>query len=1066
MLLDEVDEYIDPWADSSPAVIMSSDSNVISVPVSPTIIRSMESDVISVPVSPTVIQSTASNVVFVPVSPTSIPPSASHIIYVPVVSPTVRSAASNVISVSVSSTKHLPTASNVVFVPVPPTTLSTVSSIISVPLKDQLSPISSTNTRSPSSVLISTLAKDQSSWRGIASSTATRVSLSDQDKTNSARNEDKASVTGKIPIVQDKDETYTTRYSNSLTDSLVAVAPITDTLSSRLEGGKGDKTITVTTYNSPDLTTSEKDRATSTSDRTSSTLITHYLTTCVQDKDNDESISTALASSQISNAVITGSLVISVSNKDNFTWTASMSKKSSIAMTSSSVVTAVPDKDKDTDRDKDKYLSIASNPDKIGRAVITGSTRTFIPGNDKPNSTVSISDKVCIAVITSSTVIGILEKDKDKLTATVSTSDKISSAATSISSTNGVSDKYKSSSAAPSANYDKIGSASLFASLSSETDRSSSATSITRGDKTDTYTPSSPASQTVSEEHKPTSTPLINGKFDSSEAIPSLSIPGKDQIFSSPRILVPTQETNAVPAKDHSYFSSQTSSTKSPTNKDQLSSSFTDEAKISSPLQVASITTIPERDKFPNSSPAKHQISSSLVPGNLLSSSSSILNSIPEKNQVTVVKSKSVPAKDQATLASISVPAQYQSISSSVPANSLVSIKDASESIVGSAFVSLTSPTPTKDENIYIHSPKDEATFSIATATSMSYTETDTLIESSAEITPLLEVSSTNSETHYYTSMPEVTKQRIVSPPNYGLRSKSKAPFLNITSKVIPIWTPAMLGNAYGGGYITTPSVFVTSFPDSPRPSPGIPPGYELSSEDSQSSKYIPTLASADVQETTSVPGDSTPGVLLAKSDDKTSKLINSATTSVAVPVISVPIDQKTTDVPTVSTLSNYGPEGSLATSMGSESTPLSFTSKDKPNTPTIATLSAPGLSSDNFDQLVSLTQRSALKGEEEAGETSYPSSFEFPASSKVTLSTTTIPKDAKDNPTAYSVLPSAGGSISRQTGLYSSGKGGNNSVILALSPTAIPEFQGLALKHTIGSTIGLVCLSLLMFFL
>lgn len=58
------------------------------------------------------------------------------------------------------------------------------------------------------------------------------------------------------------------------------------------------------------------------------------------------------------------------------------------------------------------------------------------------------------------------------------------------------------------------------------------------------------------------------------------------------------------------------------------------------------------------------------------------------------------------------------------------------------------------------------------------------------------------------------------------------------TSSVVPVWTANMLGNAYGGGYVVTPSIFVTSFPDSPSSS-GIPPGYELSSKskDFQSSR-------------------------------------------------------------------------------------------------------------------------------------------------------------------------------------------------------------------------------------
>lgn len=51
--------------------------------------------------------------------------------------------------------------------------------------------------------------------------------------------------------------------------------------------------------------------------------------------------------------------------------------------------------------------------------------------------------------------------------------------------------------------------------------------------------------------------------------------------------------------------------------------------------------------------------------------------------------------------------------------------------------------------------------------------------------------------------------------PSKRLGSSSKAPFLNRTSTVVPIWSPSMLGNAYGGGFVTTPSVFKTLFPSS-----------------------------------------------------------------------------------------------------------------------------------------------------------------------------------------------------------------------------------------------------------
>lgn len=71
-----------------------------------------------------------------------------------------------------------------------------------------------------------------------------------------------------------------------------------------------------------------------------------------------------------------------------------------------------------------------------------------------------------------------------------------------------------------------------------------------------------------------------------------------------------------------------------------------------------------------------------------------------------------------------------------------------------------------------------------------------------------------------------------------GVDSGFTSKDLYSNSSVVPVWTANMLGNAYGGGYVVTPSIFVTSFPDSPSSS-GIPPGYERSSqsEDFQSSR-------------------------------------------------------------------------------------------------------------------------------------------------------------------------------------------------------------------------------------
>ena len=52
----------------------------------------------------------------------------------------------------------------------------------------------------------------------------------------------------------------------------------------------------------------------------------------------------------------------------------------------------------------------------------------------------------------------------------------------------------------------------------------------------------------------------------------------------------------------------------------------------------------------------------------------------------------------------------------------------------------------------------------------------------------------------------------------------------NATSSIIPVYTAALLGNAYGGGFVSTPSVYVTELPYPNGPSSGVPPGYESQS--------------------------------------------------------------------------------------------------------------------------------------------------------------------------------------------------------------------------------------------
>ena len=65
----------------------------------------------------------------------------------------------------------------------------------------------------------------------------------------------------------------------------------------------------------------------------------------------------------------------------------------------------------------------------------------------------------------------------------------------------------------------------------------------------------------------------------------------------------------------------------------------------------------------------------------------------------------------------------------------------------------------------------------------------------------------------------------IVPSPTSATGSLREELFVNPTS-TIPVYTAALLGNAYGGGFVSTPSVYVTKLPYPNGPSSGVPPGY------------------------------------------------------------------------------------------------------------------------------------------------------------------------------------------------------------------------------------------------
>ncbi len=58
-----------------------------------------------------------------------------------------------------------------------------------------------------------------------------------------------------------------------------------------------------------------------------------------------------------------------------------------------------------------------------------------------------------------------------------------------------------------------------------------------------------------------------------------------------------------------------------------------------------------------------------------------------------------------------------------------------------------------------------------------------------------------------------------------------EGPLSNASSSILPVFAPSLLGNAYGGGFVRIPSVYVTKLVLPNGPSEGVPPGYGFTSQ-------------------------------------------------------------------------------------------------------------------------------------------------------------------------------------------------------------------------------------------
>ncbi|KAL2039448.1 hypothetical protein N7G274_007720 [Stereocaulon virgatum] len=117
-------------------------------------------------------------------------------------------------------------------------------------------------------------------------------------------------------------------------------------------------------------------------------------------------------------------------------------------------------------------------------------------------------------------------------------------------------------------------------------------------------------------------------------------------------------------------------------------------------------------------------------------------------------------------------------------------------------------------------------------------TTTTPVAASSKPETALSSSASSFSETIFFPSSVSLTMSTasIPSIPGYSIVPSpvsvpgGPGPLSNATSSIIPLYSAALLGNAYGGGFIHTPSIYVTKISSPSGPSKGFPPGYGFSS--------------------------------------------------------------------------------------------------------------------------------------------------------------------------------------------------------------------------------------------
>ena len=346
---------------------------------------------------------------------------------------------------------------------------------------------------------------------------------------------------------------------------------------------------------------------------------------------------------------------------------------------------------------------------------------------------------------------------------------------------------------------------------------------------------------------------FIPAKDKTSTFAPISSMPAKDPIPTS------------VPAKDQTSTSTsaptgyQTTSLSVPAKDLNTILSATAEGQT----EITFLSANGQTTRF--SIPAKGQSTTSSV----LAKDRSITSLVTIKDQTesssAVVKdqstSLSMPAGDQPSTsvlgtdhaASSSVPAEDQTTKPSNPAKDLTS--STSNQVYG-----FSSPTSAKNEKTYSKSQTSassgkligSASSTVPVVVTYSFTmppsssigpgksETSLSVVISSFTVPSViysfTVQSSRPETVASTSSvgtiqaksekSDSTTKSGQLPGTKGSSSRIGKPYYTATSSMVPLWTPDMLGNAYGGGFVNTPSIYVTLSPNPTATATGVPPGY------------------------------------------------------------------------------------------------------------------------------------------------------------------------------------------------------------------------------------------------